>query len=388
MVVAPNAFKGTLSAVEAAGTIAKQVRRRWQSANVIELPMSDGGDGFTRTLVRARRGRATYHMVPGPLGEVVRAPIGWVRGPAGRTAVLELATTTGITLVAHPTPLTAGTAGTGGLGVLVRTALDHGAAAVLVGVGGTCSTDAGVGAAKALGYRFCASDRSDIPEGGLGLLMLERIDTSGVDQRIAAAQVLVACDVKSPLLGPKGAARLYGPQKGADPATVLLLEQAMAHLAAVVRRDLGTDDVTKVPGSGAAGGTGFGLMAFCGARIVAGAALVAETVGLDTALDSATVAITGEGQLDRQSLMGKAPGEVARRSQVAGVPCFVIAGSASVEARKDIGKLGATVVEMGSGTVVGESVGPPGRMGSRRRWFASLRRAADAVCTRVEESWR
>jgi glycerate kinase len=199
--------------------------------------------------------------------------------------------------------------------------------------------------ARALGYRFIGADGGEIPEGGLGLLELDRIDTAEVDPRLAGVEVVAACDVDNPLLGPSGAAAVYGPQKGADRRLVQQLELGLSQLAQVAARDLGTTGLELRPGSGAAGGTGFGLVAFLGARLARGVEVVADAVGLDRLLESCDLVLTGEGRFDLQSLEGKVPGEVARRARRLGVPCLVIAGSVEVEALRQLHELGGQLVE-------------------------------------------
>jgi glycerate kinase len=346
VLVAPNAFKGTLTAAQAASAMAAGVRQAWPQALVTELPLSDGGDGFLKTVVSVRGGRISKRVVPGPLQERTRAPIGWVSGAQGSTAVVELAAASGLALIPNPTPATAGAASTRGLGTLIRLALQSRPHTVLVGIGGSSSTDGGTGMARALGFRFLREDGSEVPEGGLGLLDLDRIDATGAEPRLAEVQVVAACDVTNPLLGPFGAAAVYGPQKGADPGLVQQLELGLARLALVAARDLGTAGMELRRGSGAAGGTGFGLVAFLGARLAPGVEVVADAAGLDPLLEGSDLVFTGEGRFDRQSLEGKVPGEVARRARRLGVPCLVIAGSVEAEALRQLHELGGRLVEL------------------------------------------
>jgi glycerate kinase len=346
VLVAPNAFKGTLTAAQAASAMAAGVRQAWPQALVTELPLSDGGDGFLKTVVSVRGGRISKRVVPGPLQERTRAPIGWVSDAQGSTAVVELAAASGLALIPNPTPATAGAASTRGLGTLIRLALQSRPHTVLVGIGGSSSTDGGTGMARALGFRFLREDGSEVQEGGLGLLDLDRIDATGAEPRLAEVQVVAACDVTNPLLGPFGAAAVYGPQKGADPGLVQQLELGLARLALVAARDLGTAGMELRRGSGAAGGTGFGLVAFLGARLAPGVEVVADAAGLDPLLEGSDLVFTGEGRFDRQSLEGKVPGEVARRARRLGVPCLVIAGSVEAEALRQLHELGGRLVEL------------------------------------------
>lgn len=380
VLLAPNAFKGTVTAIQACAAMAVGVRQGWPLAEVVELPMADGGDGFLHTLVGARGGTLTHHLVPGPLLNPVRAPIGWLTGSSGTVAVVELAAASGISLIPRPSPASAGTASTRGLGALIRLALQHSTPTILVGIGGSCSTDGGTGMARALGYRFRRADGAEIPDGGLGLLQLERIESDAVDPILATVHVLAACDVTNPLLGPQGAPTVYGPQKGADPSTVAMLEEGLAHLVEVADRDLGTVGLDLVPGSGAAGGTGFGLLAFCQAQLLPGVELVADACALEAQLARADLVITGEGHLNLQSLDGKVPGEVARRARKAGVPCFVIVGSSAADASSAVRQLGAHLIETNTDvSALGQGdARETARL--RRRARADLRLAAARVC--------
>jgi glycerate kinase len=209
---------------------------------------------------------------------------------------------------------------------LLEAARKAGATTIIAGIGSSATNDGGAGMAQALGYRLLDGASRDLSRGGAALLRLGRIDGTGLDHGWRSVKVLVACDVTNPLTGPEGASHVYGPQKGADAETVLLLDRALAHLAEVIEQDLGKR-VADIPGAGAAGGTGAGLVAFLDAKLVSGAALVVEASGFDRALSGADLVITGEGRVDGQTAYGKAPGEVARRAQAAGIPVLVIAGS-------------------------------------------------------------
>ncbi|MHB1525737.1 MAG: glycerate kinase [Candidatus Dormibacteria bacterium] len=383
VLLAPNAFKGTMSAVQACSAMAAGVRQALPLASVVRLPMADGGDGFLATLVAARGGSRSHHLVPSPLLEPIRAPIGWLPGASRPTAVIELAAAGGLARIAHPSPRTAETASTRGLGALIGAALERTPELILVGIGGSASSDGGAGMARALGYRFLKADGAEILEGGIGLLQLHHIDAGQVDPRLAAARVLAACDVTNPLLGPQGAAAVYAPQKGADQLTAARLEAGLQRLAEVAGRDLGTAGLEGRPGSGAAGGAGFGLVAFCGAHLAPGIDLVAEACDLDHQIAGADLVLTGEGSFDLGSLQGKVPGEVARRARLAGVPCLVIAGSSSAEARAALGRLSARLLETGT-DVSGLERGDPHETAMiRRRARAAVRRAAVRACAMV-----
>jgi glycerate kinase len=323
VVVAPNAFKGSLSAPQAAAAIARGVREVFPEAEVVEIPVADGGDGTLEALVTAHRGEYRPVEVEGPLGDPVQSAYGLI--DSGRTAVVELASASGLALLppARRDPRKTSTYGFGQLFVAARKAgVDH----VIAGIGGSATNDGGAGMAQALGYRLLDATGHDLARGGAALLQLDRIDAAGVDPRWRLLKVDVACDVTNLLTGPEGASFVYGPQKGADQQTVRMLDSALAHLADVIERDL-DKRVAKIPGAGAAGGTGAGLIAFLDARLMPGAALVVDASGFDRQLKGAQLVITGEGRVDSQTAYGKAPGEVARRAQAAGIPTLLLAGS-------------------------------------------------------------
>jgi glycerate 2-kinase len=333
VVCAPNAFKGTLTASQAAAAIARGVREALPDVDVVEVPVADGGDGTVEALVSARRGEYRFETVEGPLGDPLQARYGLIDD--GRTAVVELATASGLALI-PPERRDVRRASTFGFGQLLEAARRGGVGRVIAGIGGSATNDGGAGMAQAAGYLLVGEDGRDLPRGGAALERLARIEPG--DYRRWPQEVKVASDVDNPLTGARGASRVYGPQKGAGPREVEELDAALAHLAEVVRRDLGVD-LAAVPGAGAAGGAGFGLMAFLGAELVPGAPLVVEATGLVDELAGAALVITGEGRVDEQTVYGKAPAEVARRARRAGVPVVVIAGARGDgwEALREIG---------------------------------------------------
>ncbi|HEY2054910.1 MAG TPA: glycerate kinase [Solirubrobacterales bacterium] len=343
VLVAPDSFKGSLGQAEAAAAIAAGVRRAAPGATVIELPLSDGGEGWLETLVGATAdGRVERATVTGPLGEPLEGRFGLIDGE--RTAVIEVATASGLQLV-EPTPATFRAASTAGTGALIGSALDAGARRILVGLGGSATTDGGAGLAVALGARLLDVDGEPIgasAPGNEALADIAAVDLTGLDPRLAATEVLAATDVDNPLLGPTGAAAVYGPQKGAGPADVGPADAALANFAARVEAALdreprgtpGPGDPTApgpaprdLPGAGAAGGLGFGLVAFCGARLASGIELALDVVGFDAALAAADLVITGEGRIDLQTLHGKVVAGVAGRARTAGVPAYAIGGA-------------------------------------------------------------
>jgi glycerate kinase len=324
VVAAPDKFEGTLSAKEAAAALAAGWHRTDRRADVEEIPVADGGKGTLEALLDALGGRREWVKVTGPLGDPVEADYGLVQAPRGLTAVVEMARASGLALVseARRDPLRATTRGTG---ELIAAACRHGPSRAIVCIGGSATNDGGSGMAQALGIRLLDEDGGDLPPGGGALLRLARIDASGLDRAVREVEVVVASDVDNPLTGPRGASAVYGPQKGATPEQVQLLDQGLGHLAAVVHRDLGLD-VRDVAGAGAAGGLGAGLIAFLGGRIRPGFEVVAGALDLERRLEDADVVITGEGKYDTQSERGKAPAGVLRLGREAGCRTVLVAG--------------------------------------------------------------
>jgi glycerate kinase len=326
VLVAPDKFRGTLSARQAAVAVATGWRRARAEDEVDVLPMADGGEGTLATLIGGMGGRSLAARVRGPLADEVDAAFGLAEMANGRTAVVEMALASGLELLS-PGRRDALRTSTIGTGELIRLALDHRPARILVCVGGSATNDGGVGMAGALGARFLDGVGDPIGLGGRALLDLARIDLSEMDPRLRAVAVTVASDVDNPLTGPRGASAVFGPQKGATPDDVRELDAALGHLAAVVHRDLGVD-LRDEPGAGAAGGLGFGLMAFCGAHLRPGVEVVAEAVGLAERMRGADLVLTGEGRFDAQSLRGKVVAGVLRSAAEHGVPAAVVCGDA------------------------------------------------------------
>lgn len=332
VVIAPDSFKGSLEAERVAQALARglahSARAPWDQAEYRCVPLADGGEGTVRTLVSATGGRLVTKRVTGPLGEPVDATFG-ILGD-GRTAVIEMAEASGLTLV-PPALRDPGRTTTYGTGELMRAALDLGCDRLIVAIGGSATNDGGAGMAAALGVRFLDEHGSPIPPGGNGLLQLARIDTEGLDPRLAQVRVTVACDVDNPLIGPNGASRVFAPQKGAGPEDVERLERALTHYADCIRRQLGID-VAHVPGAGAAGGLGAGLLAFCRAELRSGFELVSHTLGLEDIIRGAALVITGEGRIDGQTARGKVAAGVGRLAKRLGVPVIAVAGNVADDA--------------------------------------------------------
>jgi glycerate kinase len=322
IVVAPDSFKGSLGALGVAGAMERGIRAVFPDAEVVKVPVADGGEGTVEALVEATRGSLRARHVRGPLGDVVEARWG-VLGD-GRTGVVEMAAASGLTLVPRDRrdPRVTTTFGTG---ELVRAALEDGLSRLIVGIGGSATNDGGTGMARALGIRFLDGGGRDLPEGGAALARLARIDLSGRDLRLDGAELLVACDVDNPLTGPLGASAVYGPQKGATPEMVRELDAALEHYAGVARAATGRD-VASRPGAGAAGGLGAGLLYFTPARLRPGVEIVLEATGFDALVRGADLVLTGEGRTDAQTAMGKAPVGVAAAARRHGVPVVCLSG--------------------------------------------------------------
>lgn len=339
VVIAPDSFKESLPALEVARALAEGVRAACPSAEVDLCPMADGGGGTVAAMVAATGGRILSAEVAGPFGEPVRAEFGLLgqgvsaersRAASGERsrAVIEMAAASGLHLVppGRRNPMLTTTYGTG---QLILAALDAGAGEIILGIGGSATTDGGAGCAQAVGVGFADASGRPCTRGLAGgdLKGIARIDLAGRDPRIAAVRTRVACDVTNPLTGPNGAAAVYGPQKGATPEMVRRLDEGLHHLAGLIRRQLGVD-VESLPGAGAAGGLGAGLVAFLGARLERGAAIVAEAVGLLERLRGADLCLTGEGRFDSQSLSGKTAVGVAGVARQVGVPVLCLPGQA------------------------------------------------------------
>jgi len=321
LVAAPNALKGSLSPFAAAAAIAAGAKRAVPGLEVVELGIADGGDGTAEVVCRARGGTFRETAALDPLGRARTGRYAWLDDG---TAVIDVATASGLALLepSERSPLTATSFGTG---ELMRAALAASASRVVLGVGGSASVDGGAGILEALGARLLDADGRALPRGGGALPRLARIDVTELDERARQVPIDIACDVDSQLLGEHGAARLFGPQKGASPADVERLERGLAHFAAIVARDFGRDVQGAVSG-GAAGGIAAGLFGVLGARLLPGVDLVLDAVGFEQALSGAALCITAEGLLDRQSLRNKGPFGVARRAAVLGVPVVALGG--------------------------------------------------------------
>jgi glycerate kinase len=322
VVVAPAAFKGALSAAGAARAIAAGIQLAATRSEVRLVPVADGGEGTLDALVAARGGRRRVTAVADPLGRVVDAAIGEL---PGRTCVVELAQASGYERLG-PDERDPERTSTYGTGEQVRMALDLGAERIIVGLGGSATNDGAMGLARALGVRFLDADGRELAGNGADLGRVCAVDTSGRDARLDAVEILVACDVTNPLCGPDGAAFVFGPQKGADPAAVRRLDAGLVNYAEVIADATGID-IAGVPGAGAAGGAAGGILALLGGTLTPGAAVVLEAAGLLDQLAGAELCITGVGRLDAQSMHGKAVSAVAAAARDAGVTCVAVTGA-------------------------------------------------------------
>jgi glycerate kinase len=328
VLVAPDKFRGTLTAREAASAIATGWLRSRPADEIVQIPMADGGEGTLDALVDATDGGRRTLFVEGPLGEPVEAEFGWLGNADPPVVVVEMARASGLELVSpeRREPMRASTFGTG---ELILAACREGADEVIVCIGGSASTDGGAGMAQAMGVRLLDASGGAIGRGGASLLDLARIDLTTLDAAARRTRIVVASDVDNPLVGANGAAHAYGPQKGASAEEILVLDRALGHLAAVVYRDL-MIDVRYVHGAGAAGGLGAGLVAFLGAKVRPGTEIVMEAVHFTSALTGADLVITGEGAFDERSIDGKVPGGVISAAAGTGVRVVVLCGRADV----------------------------------------------------------
>ena len=323
ILIAPQSLKGSLTAAEAGSAIAQGVRVVYPKAEIEVVPVADGGEGTVQALVDASGGKIIQQMVTGPLGEPVLAFFGLMGD--GSTAAIEMAAGAGLPLV-PPEKRDPRITTTYGVGELILAALDYGSRHFIVGIGGSATNDGGAGMAQALGAALLSAQGTEITRGGAALATLAHISTSSMDTRLQECTVEVACDVTNPLCGPAGASAVYGPQKGATPEMVEELDNALAHYAQIIEQDLGMS-VRDIPGAGAAGGLGAGLIAFLHAKLRPGAQIVFEAVHLEERIRTADLVITAEGQIDAQTAYGKSVGAVAEIAKRYDLPVLAFAGS-------------------------------------------------------------
>lgn len=323
IVVAPDSYKGSLSAVGVANAMERGILAVFPEAQVHKIPIADGGEGTVEALVTATNGKILQQTVRGPLGAPVTAHWG-ILGD-GQTAVIEMAAASGLPLIPkhERDPRLTSTHGTG---ELIKAALNHGLRKFIIGIGGSATNDGGVGMAQALGAKFLDSDGQELPPGGGALEKLAHIDLSGFDPRIAEATIQVACDVDNPLCGPRGASAVYGPQKGATPDMVAQLDKSLLHFAGIAATATGKD-IAGQPGAGAAGGLGAGLLFFTNAALMPGVTIVLSATGFAENVKNAAFVLTGEGATDFQTAFGKAPVGVAKIAKQHHVATLCLSGS-------------------------------------------------------------
>ncbi len=334
VVLIPDSFKGTMDSAKICSIMAEQILRYQPDAQIVQIPVADGGEGTVDAFLTAMGGEKVFLTVKGPYREDLRAFYGLVDD--GRTAIIEMAVCAGLPLVGDDKHAERTT--TYGVGQLIAHAAKSGCRKIVVGLGGSATNDGGAGAASALGIRFLDhKGNSFVPVGGT-LDQIQAIDMSGLCPELKNVELVTMCDIDNPLCGPQGASAVFGPQKGADEETVKMLDSNLAHLAEVIRKDL-KKDIANLPGAGAAGGMGAGMVAFLGSRLQMGIETVLDTVRFGEIADGADLVISGEGRLDSQSLRGKVVIGVAKRTKELGVPMIAVVG--------DIGDQIEPVYDMG-----------------------------------------
>ena len=343
---APNAFKGSMTPGQAARAMEAGILRVKKDIRVLKIPVSDGGDGLISAVKTAAGGQVITARVADPRMRPVDAEVLII--PDQKAAVIEMALASGLALLPAPLrdPSQTTTIGTG---ELVKAAMDRGATRILMGIGGSATNDGGIGAAHALGFRFLDPAGNALPAVGESLNRIHTIDASGADPRLATTRFSVACDVTNPLTGPNGAAHIFGPQKGADPEQVRMLDQGLSNLARVIQKDLGKD-IAALEGAGAAGGLGGGMNAFFNAELKPGIDLVLGLIHFKEKITGADLVLTGEGCIDGQTRFNKAPAGVARAAKALNIPCMAVCGS--------IGDGGNRLTDIGLDAVFSICTGP------------------------------
>lgn len=323
IVIAPDSYKESLPAAEVAQAIEKGFREIFPDAQYVRVPVADGGEGTVDAMISATDGSKITTQVTGPMGERVNAS--WGMSGDNNTAFIEMAEASGLSLVPleQRNPLITTSRGTG---ELILHALDHGARNIIIGIGGSATNDGGAGMVQALGAKLTDAAGNAIGNGGGSLVALNTIDISGLDPRLKECTIRVACDVTNPLVGEKGASRIFGPQKGATETMIVELDRNLGHFADVIKKSLRVD-VKNVPGAGAAGGMGAALMAFLNAELRSGIEIVTEALNLEEHIHDCTLVVTGEGRIDSQSIHGKVPVGVANVAMKYHKPVIGIAGS-------------------------------------------------------------
>lgn len=325
ILIAPDTFKGSLSAIDFCRIAEKTIKRVMPKATVRQLPMADGGEGTVDAIVTASHGEKVTVEVTAPHGEKIPATYGYI--PEQELAVIEMAAASGLPLVpmAQRNPMDMTTYGTG---ELIKDALDKGCKKILLGIGGSATNDGGLGALSALGVKFTDALYKEVPFGGKGCLALKNIDVASLDPRLADTEIIIACDVENPLYGKNGAAYVYGPQKGATKETLPLLNEGLINLSECIKETFGRS-IAELPGGGAAGGFGAGFVGILGAKLVPGFEMINAIIHVDDIVKQGDfdLIITGEGQVNHQTLQGKLPYQIGKIGKVNACPVICIAGS-------------------------------------------------------------
>ncbi|AST57951.1 glycerate kinase [Thermoanaerobacterium thermosaccharolyticum] len=335
ILIAPDSFKGSLSSKEVCSAIKKGINRVSKyNFDIIEVPIADGGEGTVESFIIAVGGKIVDVNVTGPLGHTVKAYYGILNDG---TAIIEMAAAAGLYLVPNElrNPLKTTTYG---VGELIKSALDHGCRKFIIGIGGSATNDGGAGMAQALGVKLIDKNGNEINFGGEHLNKVEKIDLSGIDRRIYESEFIVASDVNNPLCGVNGASYIFGPQKGATTEMIKILDDNLIHYAEVIKNAIGKD-LSKIPGAGAAGGLGFGLMAFLNATIKPGIEVIIEVARLEDKVKDCDIVMTGEGNTDYQTAFGKAPSGIVKLAHKYNKPVIILSGGLGFNYKKlyDIG---------------------------------------------------
>ena len=326
VLVAPSGFKEGLDVSDVAAAMARGVRKALPDCDLAVVPVFDGGEGFTRAMVRMKRGRMRRMSVSGPLGRTVDAWFGLIRVEGIRTAVIEISAAAGLRLIPRNRRHQLSATTSRGVGQLIGAALDAGAKRILIGCGDSGVNDGGAGLAQALGVRFLDRRKKELPPGGEALARLHHIDLSGLDPRIRDVEIEVCLNIQNMLLGRHGVSRVFGPQKGASPAQVERLEAALRRYADCLKVVTGKN-AASLPGGGASGGLGAALHLLLGAQLVPRYEFIERYIPLSDHIDWADLIVSAEGRIDRQTCHGKIPGEIARRAKIRGKPLIVLAGA-------------------------------------------------------------
>ena len=375
ILIAPDSYKGSLTALEVAQAMEEGAKRVFPDATFDLVPIADGGEGTVDALVAATNGQFRETTVTGPMRKPVKAK--WGVFGDGKTAVIEMATASGLPLLApdERDPLNACTCGTG---ELVLAALDEGVSTIILGIGGSATNDGGMGFARVLGAKFYDKAGKELPPGGAALANLASIDISGLDPRLKNVEIRVACDVDNPLCGPRGASAVFGPQKGATPALVQQLDAALGVYAKVAAEATGKTTVAELAGAGAAGGLGAALLFFTDATLMPGVTLVLGAVGFDARVKKADIVFTGEGRTDFQTAYGKAPAGVAQAAKKYSLPVVCLSGG--------IGDGADDVLVQGIDAVFSIAPGPISLQDCLANGESLLRNAAERICRLLKAS--